>query len=333
MRFGAQGRTALIGLVATLVITGCSSPDGKTTEATNANGLEKTSLLIGQYPGADSAPLFIAIERGFFKEQGLTVKTEAIQAPQAVLPKLANGSMDVVLGSYATILTIQSTGSEKFKYIADSYQGAAGAFGVMVGKDSPVKTVADLKGKKIGVNSLAGLGVLTMNPHLKISGLKPPPDPNKDVTYVEVPTTNWLSALEKGDVDAVWMTDPYVSEAKNKLGATMLVDTMSGPTEALPITGWAATEKWVATNPKTMAAFQRAMAKAQNIAATDRSAVTKILPTFTKIPAATAATINLGAYPTTLSAQRIQRVADLMLEYGFIKEKIDVSSMIVTSQG
>ncbi|MFD1540207.1 ABC transporter substrate-binding protein [Nonomuraea guangzhouensis] len=329
MRFGALGRTALIGLVATLVITGCSSSDSKTGGTTNANGLEKTELLIGQFPGADSAPLFIAIERGFFKEQGLNVKTEAIQAPQAVLPKLGNGSMDVVLGSYATILSIQSSGLEKFKYIADSYQGAPGAFGIMVAKNSPIKSVGDLKGKKIGVNAKVGLGVLTMNPHLKIAGL----DPKTDVTYVEVPTTDWLTALDKHSVDAVWMTDPYVSQAKSQLGASMLLDTMSGPTEGLPITGWAATEKWVGKNPKTMGAFQRAMAKAQNIAATDRSAVTKILPTYTKIPPNVAATLNLGNYPTSLNAQRIQRVADLMVEYGFIPNKIDVASMIVTSQG
>ncbi|WP_327086858.1 ABC transporter substrate-binding protein [Nonomuraea sp. NBC_01738] len=331
MRLRGMGRTALIGLVATMMMAGCSGSgdEVKPGGTTNAAGLEKTQLLIGQYPGADSAPLFIAMERGFFKEEGLDVKQEAIQAPQAVLPKLSNGQMDVVLGSYATILTIQESGQEKFKYIADSYQGATGAFGVMVAKDSAVKKIADLKGKKIGVNSLTGLGVLTMNPHLKINGV----DPKTDVTYVVIPTTNWLSSLEKGDVDAVWMTDPYVSQAESKLGATMLIDTMSGPTESLPITGWAATEKWIGANPKTLAAFQRAMAKAQNIAATDRDAVTKILPSFTQIPAETAATINLGNYPTTLNAQRIQRVADLMLEFGFLKAKMDVTTMIVAPQG
>ncbi|MFC5831752.1 ABC transporter substrate-binding protein [Nonomuraea insulae] len=329
MRFGALGRTALIGLVASLVITGCSS-SGEEAGGTTAASDMKTDLLIGQYPGADSAPLFIAMERGFFKEEGLNVKQEPIQAPQMVLGKLSNGSMDVILGSYATILTIQASGAEKFKYIADSYQGAAGAFGVMVKKGSTITDVAGLKGKKIGVNAKVGLGTLTMNPHLKIAGI----DPAKDIQYVEIPTTNWLSSLDKGDVDAVWMTDPYVSQAKKELGATMLLDTMSGPTDGLPITGWAATEKWVSENPKTLAAFQRAMAKAQNIAATDRSAVTKVLPTFTKIPAETAATINLGAYPTTLSAQRIQRVADLMLDSGMLKQKMDVSPMIYSaSQG
>jgi NitT/TauT family transport system substrate-binding protein len=330
MRFGALGRTALVGLVAALVATGCSGSADQ-AESPGASSDMKTDLLIGQYPGADSAPLFIAMERGFFKEEGLTVKQEPIQAPQAVLGKLSNGSMDVVLGSYATILSIQEAGTEKFKYIADSYQGAAGAFGVMVKKGSPIKQVSDLKGKKIGTNALVGLGVLTMNPHMKIAGLDPA---NKDdIQYVEVPTTNWLSSLDKGDVDAVWMTDPYVSQAKKELGATMLLDTMSGPTDGLPITGWAATEKWVTENPKTLAAFQRAMAKAQNIAATDRAAVTKILPTFTKIPAETASTINLGNYPTSLSAQRIQRVADLMLDAGMLKQKMDVSSMIYSAQG
>ncbi|GAA3611057.1 ABC transporter substrate-binding protein [Nonomuraea rosea] len=318
MRLGGLGRTALVGLVAALVVTGCSG-SGESTG-------KKTDLLIGQYPGADSAPLFIAMERGFFKEEGLTVKQEPIQAPQAVLPKLSNGQMDIVLGSYATILTIQEKGTEKFKYIADSYQGAPGAFGVMVAKDSPIKQVADLKGKKVGINIIGGLGTLTMSPHLKQAGLDPAQ--GKDVTYVVIPTTEWLSALDKGSVDAVWMTDPYLSQAKKQLGATMLLDTMSGPTDGLPITGWAATEKWTKDNPETLAAFQRAMAKAQKIAADDKTAVTKILPTFTKIPAETAATINLGAYPTSLSAQRIQRVADLMQEAGLLKQKIDVNSMI-----
>ncbi|MGN9838689.1 ABC transporter substrate-binding protein [Nonomuraea sp. H19] len=328
MRLGELGRTALAGLVAILVITGCSGSAGKVEgpSTATATGM-KTDLVVGQYPGADSAPLFIAIDRGFFKEMGLSVKTEAIQAPQAVLGKLSNGTMDIVLGSYATILTIQEAGTEKFKYIADSYQGAAGAFGIMVRKDSPIKQVSDLKGKKIGVNALAGLGVLTMNPHLEAAGL----DPEQDVQYVEVPTTNWLSALDKGDVDAVWMTDPYVSMAKKELGATMLLDTMSAPTDGLPISGWAATEKWVANNPKTLEAFQKAMGMAQNVAATDRSAVTKILPTYTKLPADTATTISLGDYPTSLSAERIQRVADLMLDAGMLKQKIDANSMIYSS--
>ncbi|MEV4477215.1 ABC transporter substrate-binding protein [Nonomuraea sp. NPDC049504] len=319
MRPGGTALSVLAGVAMALALTACGGGSGDE----GGPPQKKTSLLVGQYPGADSAPLFIAMERGFFKEEGLDVKQEPIQAPQAVLPKLSNGQMDVVLGSYATILTIQEQGTEKFVYIADSYQGAPGAFGVMVAKDSPIKQVANLKGKKIGVNVIGGLGTLTMSPHLKQAGLAP-----DDVQYVVIPTTEWLSALDKGSVDAVWMTDPYLSQAERQLGATMLLDTMSGPTANLPITGWAATGKWAEDNPETLAAFQRAMAKAQQIAATDKSAVTAILPTYTKIPAETAATINLGAYPTTLDARNIQRVADLMLEAGLLKQKMDVSSMI-----
>jgi hypothetical protein len=90
---------------------------------------------------------------------------------------------------------------------------------------------------------VGGLGTLTMSPHLKQAGLDPAP--GKDVTYVVIPTTEWLSALDRGRVDAVWMTDPYLSQVRKQLGATMLLDTMSGPTDGLPITGWAATEKGV----------------------------------------------------------------------------------------
>src|SRR5689334_22756926 len=125
MRLGALGHAGLVGLVAALVLTGCSGSGGQSSST--ASSKMKTDLLIGQYPGADSAPLFIAMERGFFKEEGLNVRQEPIQAPQQVLGKLSNGTMDIVLGSYATILTIQEAGTEKFTYIADAYQGATGA--------------------------------------------------------------------------------------------------------------------------------------------------------------------------------------------------------------
>ena len=76
-----------------------------------------------------------------------------------------------------------------------------------------------------------------------------------------------------------------------------------------------------------MAAFQRAIAKAQELLA-DRQVLAQTLPTYTQINATTAATLHVGVYPTSINATRLQRVADVMQEYGYSKQPIDVKSLL-----
>ena len=59
---------------------------------------------------------------------------------------------------------------------------------------------------------------------------------------------------------------------------------LAGPTDALPIDGWAGTQEWVAQHPNTAAAFQRAVAKAQRLAATDRAELAEVVPLYTQTP-------------------------------------------------
>jgi NitT/TauT family transport system substrate-binding protein len=107
------------------------------------------------------------------------------------------------------------------------------------------------------------------------------------------------------------------------------MDTMAGAAADFPIAGWGVTDTFARDNPHTIAAFQRAMAKAQQLAATDRTIVTNILPTYTKIDAKIAPLISLGAYPTTLNPIRLQRVADLMQANGLLTKRLDVTPMIL----
>jgi NitT/TauT family transport system substrate-binding protein len=97
-----------------------------------------------------------------------------------------------------------------------------------------------------------------------------------------------------------------------------------------PLAGWGTLDTWVRDNPRTAAAFQRAITKGQQIAATNRNEVAKVLPTYVKgLDATTAQLVALGAYPTSLNPVRLQRVADLMLQHGYLPNKVDVRPMVV----
>ncbi|ACZ84803.1 ABC transporter substrate-binding protein [Streptosporangium roseum] len=316
-------RACLAGLVAALALSACGGVDGGAARPSAGDGPEKTEITVGVVPVPSAAPLFIAIEKGFFKEEGLTVRTETIQAPQAVMPKILNGGIDTFLTSYVSLITIQDSGVAKLKMLVESQQGAPGVNGVLVTGDSPLKEIGDLRGKKIAVNVVKALGEVATSAHLKAAGLTP-----ADVSFVPVPFAEQLAALRAGRVDAAWTTEPYISAAKKDLSARVLVDTLTGPTEGLPLDGWAASADWTARNPKTAAAFQRALGRAQKLAAADRSEIDRVIPSFTKIPADVAAAMTLATFSTSLDAARIQRVADLMSEFGLTRTRIDATALV-----
>jgi NitT/TauT family transport system substrate-binding protein len=324
-------RIVVAGMAVALALSACGGGGGEgqagTTGAASSGGLEKTQLLVGVVPVPSSASLFIAEKRGFFKEEGLTVKTEIIQAPTAVMPKIVNGSMDAFMTSYVVLMTINDSGAAKLKLFQHTMGGAPNVSGVVVAKGSPVKTVADLKGKTVGVNVLKALGQTVTNAHLQEAGVRP-----EEVKFVPVPFADQLGALSTGKVDAAWLVEPFLSAAK-KGGATQIVDTTSGVTEGVPIDGWGVTEQWLTKYPKTAAAFHRALAKAQEVAGADRRAIDEVVPTYTQIPADTAAAMTLGTFTMEPDRASVQKLADLMHGYGYLRAKVDVGQLFASVGG
>ncbi|MEV4375928.1 ABC transporter substrate-binding protein [Streptosporangium sp. NPDC049644] len=328
MRFTLASRTVIAGVAAALVLSACGGSDKSTdTTAANADGLEKTQIKIGALPIPDSAALYIAKDKGYFKDEGLTVTIEPVVGGAQAQQSLIGGSLDATQTNYVSAFLAVAAGN-KMKIISDLYQAAPNSFNLMVPKDSSIKTPADLKGKKIAVNSKKNIGTLAVTSVLKTHGLT-----EADVQFLEFPFPEMGAQLANKVVDAAWMTEPALTAVQKNLGAQKLADTMVDSTADFPIAGVVVMESFATENPKTVAAFQRAIAKAQQISATDRKAVEQILPTYTKIDAATAAVITLGSFPTSLDETRLQRVADLMVEQGYLKSPIQAKTLLPGNLG
>jgi NitT/TauT family transport system substrate-binding protein len=150
-------------------------------------------------------------------------------------------------------------------------------------------------------------------------------DDNKN--FVAMPFPNMEAALKSHSVDAVQAVEPFSSQLQKSIGARLITDLSEGPTANFPIAGFASTDGWAKKNPHTLAAFQRAIIKAQGLLA-DRNVLAQTLPTYTQIDASTAATIHTGIYPTSINTTRLQRVVDVMQQYGYLKQPIDVKSLV-----
>lgn len=311
-------------LAAVTAVASCGDSD---KESSGPNGLEKSQLTVGVLPIADAAAVPLANTRGFFKQEGLTIKLETVQGGAPATSKLLAGGLDVSQTNYVSLFLAREKGN-KVKVIADAAQAKPNLFNLMVTNDSTIKSPGDLKGKRIAVNTLRNIGELAVTSTLKVNGVEA-----KDVKFVEYPFPNMGPALQKGDVDAAWLTEPFISSRQSKVGLRSLADTMTGPTTGLPIAGWQVTEKFARENPKTVAAFRRAVLRAQRLASENRRAVQDVITTYTPIDRTTAQIITLPDYPTSLNAQRIQRIPDLMQRFGYLKGKTDARTALEGASG
>jgi NitT/TauT family transport system substrate-binding protein len=145
---------------------------------------------------------------------------------------------------------------------------------------------------------------------------------------VEVPFEEMAEKLAVGQIDAAFMTEPFLSEAAKSIGAVPLLDTAVGPTMNLATAGFGINASFARTYPKTTAAFQEVMRRATLDANSDRSTVEPMLVQHASVDETTARLPSLLTFKSALEPDQIQRVADLMRDFKMIPSSIDVSRMM-----
>ncbi|GLZ34584.1 sulfonate ABC transporter substrate-binding protein [Lentzea sp. NBRC 105346] len=323
--------TALAALLA--LVTSCGLLGGKEDKpaAQNNGPVEKSKIVVGVLPILDVAAIHVANKKGYFKEEGLEVELKTIQGGAQAIPGLVNGELDMSFGNWVSFFAAESKGAAKavdgIKLVADGYQAKPEMFLILAPGDSAIKSPKDLAGKTVAVNTFKNIAELTAKASLEANNVDP-----KTVTLKEMPFPDMQAALQNKTVDAAFMVEPFISRAQRMAGAVTVLDTASGPTANIPIAGYATSGKFAKENPKTVAAFQRAIVKGQKDAA-DRPTVEPLLVEYAKVDKETASLVHFGEFPTTLDATRLQRVATLMKTYGLLQNDMDVKPMLLTPSG
>ncbi|GGM35253.1 sulfonate ABC transporter substrate-binding protein [Longimycelium tulufanense] len=300
-----------------MLLAGCDSGENGAADGPP----ERSTLRVGVLPVPDVAPLHLADRQGLFSRAGLDVELVKMDLAGENKVDLDDGPVDVLFDSYVSLLTNYGA-SGNIRFVSEAYEASPGVTALVVPERSAFRRLPDRKQPKIAVNNLKGLGVLLTSAIMTPLGVR-----QDDVRWVHMPFQDMGGALERGEVDTAWLIEPFITNLRLSSGIAILADTADGPTADIPLSGYACSARFAEQNPRTLATFRRALVEAQKRAA-DRAAIERILPSYTGIDPSTAALMSVGSYPPSLTAVKIQRVADLMHTFGLVPTRFRITDLI-----
>ncbi|GAA0997810.1 MetQ/NlpA family ABC transporter substrate-binding protein [Acrocarpospora macrocephala] len=285
------------------------------------------TITVGVQPNTPFAVVPLGVRQGLFQKHGLDVKIKVISTATTIPPALLADQLQFSNWSFASFATladkklplkIVGPGDTAGRTLENDY------IQLLTLKDGGATSVAGLTGKKIAVNSLASLTEVQVKMALKNAGVNP-----ASVSLVPIPFPDQLAALTSGRVDAIGAGEPFLTLAKQKAELNALAALNAEIMPDLPLSLWMTSENYLQQHPEVVRAFQLGLKDSLEYARANPDALRKFIPEFAGVDAAVADKMILPTWTTSVDQAKVQRIAEIMHEYGAVASTPDMSKYIL----
>ncbi|MEW1980451.1 ABC transporter substrate-binding protein [Citricoccus sp. NPDC079358] len=317
-----------------LVLTGCGS--GTTSGAATSEGAtagagsaaastasgpaadgELQTVRVAAVPVVDVAAIYLGEEKGFFAEKGMTIDIQFTTGSSISIPALLQDQYDMVYTGSVNAFQAREKGLPVIA-VAEGGRttGEPGADhgGIVVPEGSEIQDAGDLEGKSVAVNAVKGLHEAAIRQSVKKAGGDP-----DEVNFLELALPDMQPALERGSVDAISTSEPFLGNAKeagHRLIADPYIDVDPEFVTAVYLTS---EQKW-AQDPQFVQDFVEVVKKSQEYATEHPEEFRTELSNFTEIDPETAKTMILTKFGWGFPEQAMQRGAQAAQEAGIVED-------------
>jgi sulfonate transport system substrate-binding protein len=237
-------------------------------------GAATTTLRIGwQKNGVIALAKSQGALEALLKDRGIEVKWSEFSSGPPLLEALGAGALDIGPTGDVPPLFAQAAGGN-LRYVG-TYKAAAGGSAILVQKDSPLKTLEDLKGKKVAFKRGSSAHNVTVKA-LRKAGLT-----LSDITPVDLAPPDAAAAFRSGSIDAWSIWDPYFAVAE-KEPTTRVLSTAEGIVD--PWSYFLANGDFVEANPDLVPLILKELANVGTKAQANIDATAKSLAAITGVP-------------------------------------------------
>lgn len=260
-------------LVFAFVLGGCDSTIKDTSTA------PAKKVRIGTLSIADGLPLFVAQEKGLFKEAGLDVEIIPFKTSSDESQALAAGEIDIAMNDMVVQILLKKAGTDtKVIAMALGATPQEGRFVIVGAPGKNITNVSQLKGRKLAISNNTLMDYLTYR-YLHYGNV-----PVEDVTTVNMPNLllRLETVLQGKDIDAAILPDPLAAMAIAK-GCSIIVDDTTLPINASQSVVLAS-DKFIKEQPKEVKAFLTAYNKAIDAIDKNPKSYKELLAKIARVP-------------------------------------------------
>jgi NitT/TauT family transport system substrate-binding protein len=248
----------------------------------------RVALKVGALGAVSDTGIFVAQEKGFFKDEGIDVELVSFKAAPQILPAIATGEVQVSGSAVSPALFNAFSRGIGMKLVADKGQAAKG-FGwaaIVIRSDlaDTIKDFKDLKGRKFGVLGKGVSSTAQLGKALELGGIQP-----NEVELIELGLPEMVAALGNKAIDGATLLEPFITLATARKVAVR----WKGVEDFLPFTGQngviiygqkfaeeqpEVAKRWMVAYLKGVRAYLDAVTKG-----TDRDGINAILAKYTAV--------------------------------------------------
>ena len=316
---------ALAAAASIAMLAGCSGAPGETpAEGPGTNG-ELVPVKVGTMALADNAPLYFALDQGFFEDQGLDVEIQVLSNGAAVTAAVIAGDSDFGYSNPISLILANSRGlpvtvvSGGVAAGQDAQGGSDSNAAILVPADSDITDIKGLRGRTVAVNALGNILEVTLKNALEAEGIDP-----ESVNLVEVPFPEMQAALAGGQVDATFILEPFLTMSKLQDNSKAVAFPYEVAAKGLQAGLWFTTTTVLERDGETVKAFQAGMKRAVDYFDANPDAARQAIPTFLKIPGEIVAEMNLPSFVTKADVDHLKLFVKLGKRYNIVKGDVDL---------
>jgi NitT/TauT family transport system substrate-binding protein len=290
-----------------------------------AEGLK--TLHVGMIPTIDSAPFYVALTKGYFAEEGLTIDTTPTTGGAVGIPAVVSGALDIAAGNSVSTILAASRGLDIIAIAPASKIRATDPdlAAIVSSAGSGIHTGKDLDGKTLAINTRNNVLWLYGRAWARKTGGDP-----AAITIKEVPFGQMLDALKGHQVDAAFMVSPFLNAALADPAFERIGEPYQQVQPGVDVGQYEATSAFVKDHPAEITAFLKAVRKGAAWFNDHRHApeLAQIISGYSHLPVETVAKIDLPEAPTVIDLAQIATTITLMQQEGLLTAPIEAAKVV-----
>ncbi|HEY3375827.1 MAG TPA: MetQ/NlpA family ABC transporter substrate-binding protein [Candidatus Aquicultor sp.] len=286
----------LVILALMVIGAGCAKQGTQSSTANSSSTTQAKNQVVkvrvGTLPIEDALPIFVAQQKGLFKDKDLDIELTVFKSAQERDAALQAGQIDAAVGDMVAVGALKQSGTDiSVVSVLLGATPAEGRFGILVPPQATdLKTVDQIKGVPIAISSNTIIEY-TVDELLKSKGFK-----DTDIRKVEIKAMPVrVDALVNGQVRAASLPDPLLSFAVSK-GARVIIDDTKGANLSQVVLIFR--NDFIDANKAAVKSMLSAQNDAVKLINENPDAYRQLLVDKAKLPAPIAKTYKINTYPT-----------------------------------